>query len=252
MVWGFRVVSDTFVFCSSRPSTQRSVLSILGRLLGDGEQELDVLVGELLVHSRERLELVVNLLHILGKGRNNTQRRERERIRIQMRATENRSGGSGSHGAARRGREKLLLLRVPLRSSTAYLLLSHPLCSRICRVVISAHLGVQVDLEQSGSIRSESRASSNNLRGVDNVLQHRRVDGSQSAGARSQLSGVRARESGGEDRALRHDGDMLSREFLLELADQARLQLQELLVLTERHEHNDGSLVARRLDLLSR
>merc|ERR1719250_567342 len=47
------------------------------------------------------------------------------------------------------------------------------------------------------------------------------------------------------------EGDVLARELLLQLPHQAGLDLLESLQLGHRHEHNDGLLVVRAINLLS-
>lgn len=112
--------------------------------------------------------------------------------------------------------------------------------------------GVQIDLEESRAVSSESGSLANDLSRVNEVRQEGVVNGSQSAGARAELAGVVARILGRKDSALGEDDDVLAREFLLQLADEASLELLEALVEAVRDEDDNALLAAWEFNLLGR
>lgn len=101
---------------------------------------------------------------------------------------------------------------------------------------------VQVHLDQLGAIQLDADALANDLGGEDQILKDGVVDGRQGAGARALLlqgiAGLARRL--GQDLALTNHDDVLSRELLLQLANQDDLDLLEHLLLWNGHVDDDG------------
>ena len=109
---------------------------------------------------------------------------------------------------------------------------------------------VQMDLEEPGAVQLDPDPLADDLGGVDEVVEDGGVHGHEGAGAGPLLlQHVSLAGRLGEDPALGDEDDMLAGELLLELADQAGLDLLEGLALGHGDEDDDG-LLAADLDLL--
>ncbi len=109
---------------------------------------------------------------------------------------------------------------------------------------------VEMNLEESGSVKPDPDTLANDLSRVNKVVEDGVVNGNQCTGPTSlllQLVGLSGRL--GQDPPLGNEDDMLAGELLLLLADQSGLDFLERLQLRDRHEDDDGVL-ALNLDLL--
>mmetsp|Transcript_16388 Transcript_16388/g.32816 ORF Transcript_16388/g.32816 Transcript_16388/m.32816 type:complete len:220 (+) Transcript_16388:114-773(+) len=112
-------------------------------------------------------------------------------------------------------------------------------------------LGVKVDLEGLGTVSLISNSLADNLGRVYNILQYGLVDGGQGSGHRAGalLCGLSV-EGLGEDGSLSNNDHVSAAELLLELADNSRLDLVEILQLAERNKDDDSLAASIQFHLL--
>ena len=110
---------------------------------------------------------------------------------------------------------------------------------------------VEMNLEETSSVETETNPLADNLGGVDEVIEDSTVNGHQSAASWALLLLLVHFPSGlGQNPPLSDKDDMFTREFLLQFTDQAGLNLLEGLQLRHWHENNDRLLALADLDLL--
>ena len=123
------------------------------------------------------------------------------------------------------------------------------------RVRATLHVGlippVEVDLDDATTVDLAARALAGDLRGVHDVLQDGVLDRRERAGARAKSHRLlRPGVALAEDVALRDDDDVAAGELLLELANEAGLDLLEGLLELIRDVHDDGFGAGAAVDLL--
>lgn len=115
----------------------------------------------------------------------------------------------------------------------------------LLQVVLLLVLRVEEDLEELAAVNRHARALADNLRRGDDVLEDRLVDRRERARARAHLDAL-ARAVLVEDRALGHEDDVLLRELLLEVANQAAVDLLHVLPHAVRREDDDRLVASER------
>lgn len=123
------------------------------------------------------------------------------------------------------------------------------------RVGASLNVGlvasVEVNLENAAPIDLAAGALAGDFGGVDDVLEDGVLHGREGAGAGAETLRLLGAGVGlSEDVALGHDDDVTARELLLELADEAGLDLVEGLLELVRDVHDDGLASGTAVDLL--
>merc|ERR1719265_2522699 len=109
-------------------------------------------------------------------------------------------------------------------------------------VVALLVLRVEGHLEELRAVDAAARALGHNLRRAADVVEDRLLDARERAVPRAQRVALAA-EVRAEDRAVGREDDVALRELLLELADEAALDLLDALPGAVRHE-DDGDLAA--------
>jgi hypothetical protein len=113
-------------------------------------------------------------------------------------------------------------------------------------------LGVQVDLDNSLSINLHSGSLSNNLGGVNDVIQNSVLNGSQCARSGTGSGGLlvtAVRFS--QNSTLSNNQNMASRELLFQLTNKSLLNLIDVLQQFERNVQEDGLASLTAVNLLS-
>ena len=110
---------------------------------------------------------------------------------------------------------------------------------------------IQMHLEQASTVETESNPLANNFCRVDEVIKDGAVDSNQSAAAWTLLLLlVHFPSRFGQNPPLGNEGDMLARELLLKLANQASLDLLEGLQLGHWNEDHNSLLSMSNLHFL--
>merc|ERR550537_260299 len=110
-------------------------------------------------------------------------------------------------------------------------------------------LGVQVDLQGLSTVNGHAGALADNLGGADNVFEDGLMDSRQRARARSDRDAL-ALEILVQDGTLSDENHVSLLELLLQLTDQAALNLGDASPASERHEDDNGVQARAHLDLL--
>jgi hypothetical protein len=108
---------------------------------------------------------------------------------------------------------------------------------------------INLHLDGLGTVNLNAGSLTNDLGGVDEVIQDLLVDSSKSAGSWASLllAGVASRL--GHDTALSNEENVAVRELLLELTGESLLDLVEGLELRNRDKDNDSLLATTNLNL---
>jgi hypothetical protein len=105
-------------------------------------------------------------------------------------------------------------------------------------------------LDGLGTVDLDAGSLTNNLSGVDEVIQDLLVDSSQSARSGTGLLLARVASGLGHDATLSNEKDVAVRELLLELAGKSLLDLVEGLQLRNRDEDDDSLLATTEFNLI--